>query len=146
MKFAFVYLFIFISGIFATEAASQTMKISIVAKNISTRDLMQEIEKQTDYLFVYKKDEINLQRKVTVNATDKTVAEVLNQAFGRTDIVYAVEGSNIMLMKKGEENYPSAVAQQKGRIINVSLPIPREKQLSERMSQSKVQPSVLLQI
>lgn len=118
MKFAFVYLFIFISGIFATEAASQTMKVSIVAKNISTRDLMQEIEKQTDYLFVYKKDEINLQRKVTVNATDKTVAEVLNQAFGRTDIVYAVEGSNIMLMKKGEENYPSAVAQQKGRIIN----------------------------
>lgn len=55
MKFAFVYLFIFISGIFATKAASQTMKISIVAKNISTRDLMQEIEKQTDYLFVYKK-------------------------------------------------------------------------------------------
>lgn len=118
MKFAFVYLFIFISGIFATKAASQTMKISIVAKNISTRDLMQEIEKQTDYLFVYKKDEINLQRKVTVNATDKTVAEVLNQAFGQTDIVYAEEGSNIMLMKKREENYPSAVAQQKGRTIN----------------------------
>ena len=118
MKLAFVYLFILVSGIFATETASQTMKVSIIAKNISTEDLMQEIEKQTDYLFVYKKEEINLHRKVNVNATDKTVAEVLNQVFKQTDIVYAIEGSNIMLMKKGKENLPSTITQQKGRIIN----------------------------
>ncbi|WFE86215.1 MULTISPECIES: TonB-dependent receptor [Parabacteroides] len=118
MKLAFVYLFILVSGVFATEADSQTMKVSIVAKNISTQDLMQEIEKQTDYLFVYNKNEINLHHKVTVNAADKTVAEVLNQAFDQTDITYAVEGSNIMLMKKGEENRSSAIAQQKTRTIN----------------------------
>ena len=53
MKLAFVSIFIFASGIFATEATSQTAKVSIVANNISTQDLMLEIEKQTDYLFVY---------------------------------------------------------------------------------------------
>lgn len=99
MKLTFISLFIFVSGVFAIEATSQTMRVSIVAKNISTQELMQEIEKQTDYLFVYNKNEVNLNRKVTVNATNKTVAEVLKKVFEQTDVVYAMEGSNIMLMK-----------------------------------------------
>lgn len=116
MKIAFVALFIVVSGLFATEASSQTMRISLVAKNISTQELIQKIEKQTDYLFVYEKDDVNLNHKVNVDATNKTVVEILNQVFDQTDIAYAVEGSNIMLMKKGQGNHPSKT-QQKGRTI-----------------------------
>ena len=108
MKLVFVYLFIFVSGVFATEATSQTTRVSIVAKNISTQELMQEIEKQTDYLFVYNKNEVNLNRKVTIQATNQTVIEVLNKAFSQTDIAFAMEGSNIMLMKiESKETSPS---------------------------------------
>ena len=117
MKLVFVYLFIFVSGVFATEATSQTTRVSIVAKNISTQELMQEIEKQTDYLFVYNKNEVNLNRKVTIQATNQTVIEVLNKAFSQTDIAFAMEGSNIMLMKK-ESKETSPSIQQKGRTIN----------------------------
>lgn len=117
MKLAFVSIFIFASGIFATEATSQTAKVSIVAKNISTQDLMLEIEKQTDYLFVYNANEVNLNRKVTIQATNQTVAEVLNKAFDQTDIIYAMEGSNIMLIKKETRN-KTLSTQQKARTIN----------------------------
>ena len=117
MKLVFVYLFIFVSGVFATEATSQTTRVSIVAKNISTQELMQEIEKQTDYLFVYNKNEVNLNRKVTIQATNQTVIEVLNKAFSQTDIAFAMEGSNIMLMKK-ESKETSPSIQQKGHTIN----------------------------
>lgn len=117
MKIAFVSLFVFAAGIFATEAAAQTAKVSIVAKNISTQDLMLEIEKQTDYLFIYNKNEVNLKRKVTIQATNQTVAEVLNKAFNQTDIVYAMEGSNIMLMKK-EAGLTNSSTQQKELTIN----------------------------
>ena len=87
MKLVFVYLFIFVSGIFATEATSQTTRVSIVAKNISTQELMQEIEKQTDYLFVYNKHEVNLNRKVTIQANNQTVIEVLNKAFNQISLL-----------------------------------------------------------
>ena len=117
MKLTFILLFIFISGIFASEALSQTMRVSIDAKDISTQELMQEIEKQTDYLFVYNKDEVNLNRKVSIRATNQTVAEVLNKVFNQTDVIFAMEGSNIMLMKKeSEESLP--VTQQKDITIN----------------------------
>ena len=92
MKLTFILLFIFISGIFASEVSSQTMRVSIDAKDISTRELMLEIEKQTDYLFVYNKDEVNLNRKVSIRATNQTVAEVLNKVLNQTDVIFAMEG------------------------------------------------------
>ena len=100
MKLAFMCLFVFVSGLFATEASSQTARVSIVANSISTKRSYREIEKQTEYLFVYNKNEVDLNQTVTINADNKTVAEILNKTFGNTDIVYAMEGSNIMLMKK----------------------------------------------
>ncbi|WP_455640963.1 TonB-dependent receptor [Parabacteroides sp.] len=120
MKLVFVSLSIFISGIFATEVSSQTARVSIIADNISTGDLIQEIEKQTDYLFVYNKNEVNLNRTLAIQATDKTVAEVLNKVFTHTDIIYAMEGSNIMLMRKKQEETEPALPQ-KEKIINGTI-------------------------
>lgn len=99
-------------GVFATGNA-QTMRVNIQADNVSTGKILSEIEKQTDYLFVYNKNEVDLKRKTSVNAVNKTTAEVLSTIFNGTDIIYAIEGENIMLMRK-EQNLavvPDAVQQ-----------------------------------
>ena len=70
---------------------------------MSTGKVISEIEKQTDYLFVYNVNEVNLKRNVKVNAQNKSVAEVLNKVFEGTDIYYAMEGKNIMLMSKAKD-------------------------------------------
>ena len=48
-------------------------------------------------------NEVYLKRNVKVHAQDKPVAEVLNEVFEGTDIYYAMEGKNIMLMNKAKE-------------------------------------------
>ncbi len=99
-------------GVFATGNA-QTMRVNIQADNVSTEKILSEIEKQTDYLFVYSKNEVDLKRKTSVNAVNKTTAEVLSTIFDGTDVIYAIEGENIMLMRK-EQNLavvPDAVQQ-----------------------------------
>jgi len=100
MKIFCLFSFLFISGVFASEVKSQTAKISIHANRMSTLQLIEEIEHQTDYLFVYSKDEINMNRAVKVDVTEQPVAAVLKKAFENTDVVYAMEGTNIMLMKQ----------------------------------------------
>ena len=75
-----------------------------------------EIEKQTDYLFVYNVNEVNLKRNVKVNAQNKSVAEVLNKVFEGTDIYYAMEGKNIMLMSKAKDG---EVAQQANKVTGI---------------------------
>lgn len=99
-------------GVFATGNA-QTMRVNIQLDNVSTEKVLSEIEKQTDYLFVYNKKEVDLKRKTSVNAVNKTTAEVLSTIFDGTDVIYAIEGENIMLMRK-EKNLavvPDAVQQ-----------------------------------
>ncbi|WP_321332363.1 TonB-dependent receptor [uncultured Bacteroides sp.] len=108
MRIAILSLFLFAGGIFATEVNSQVMKVSISAKNVSARNIISEIEKQTDYLFVFNVDEVNLNRKVNVDANNRTVAEVLNRVFDGTGVYYAMEGKNIMLMSKADKAIASA--------------------------------------
>ena len=103
MRNTLLALFVFAGTAFATESYSQTMKVTVVADNVSTGKVISEIEKQTDYLFVYNVNEVNLKRNVKVNAQNKSVAEVLNKIFEGTDIYYAMEGKNIMLMSKAKE-------------------------------------------
>ena len=116
MKITALILFIFVGTTFATETYSQTMKVTVVADKISTDKVIHEIEKQTDYLFVYKVNEVNLKRTVQVNAENKSVAEVLNKVFEGTDIYYAMEGKNIMLMSKAKAG---VTAQQTNKVTGV---------------------------
>ena len=115
MKITFASLFIFITGLFATEASSQVAKVSINSENIKIQALINQIEQQTDYLFIYNKNEVDLNRKVTVKAENKPVAEVLQNIFDNTDIVYAMQGNNIMLMK-GEKAENPIITQTTKRI------------------------------
>lgn len=117
MKITTLILFIFAGTAFATETYSQVMKVTVMADKISTGKVINEIEKQTDYLFVYNVNEVNLKRTVQVSAENKSVAEVLNKVFEGTDIYYAMEGKNIMLMSKAKEN--SSVQQTENKIKGV---------------------------
>ena len=116
MRNTLLALFVFAGTAFATESYSQTMKVTVVADNVSTGKVISEIEKQTDYLFVYNVNEVNLKRNVKVNAQNKSVAEVLNKVFEGTDIYYAMEGKNIMLMSKAKDG---KVAQQANKVTGI---------------------------
>lgn len=99
MKLTFITLFLSTTGMFAS-VNSQNTRVNIHVNNANTQIVLNEIEKQTDYLFVYDTKEIDLNRKVSVEAQNKTVADVLSSVFTQTDISYAMEGNNIMLMRK----------------------------------------------
>ncbi len=100
MKITCFLLFVLASGLFAAPANSQVAKVSITLKNASVAKVIDAIEKQSDYLFVYSKNEIDLTRKVSVDIDQQSVAEVLSEVFDKTNVIYAMEGTNIMLMTR----------------------------------------------
>jgi TonB-linked SusC/RagA family outer membrane protein len=99
MKITMFALFMFAGTVFATGSYSQVKRVTVVSNNITMGKVINEIEKQTDYLFVYNVKEVNLNKNIHINARNKTVAEVLNKMFDGTDVGYAMEGKNIMLKK-----------------------------------------------
>ena len=116
MKMIVLFLFVFISGVFAGNANSQETKVSISKNNKLIREILGEIERQTDYLFVYSEKEVDVNQRKTVNVSQQRVADVLSSLFRSTNVGYAMEGHNIMLMAKTTQ---TDAAQQKRHITGV---------------------------
>lgn len=112
-------LLVICTSLYALDISSQTTKVTITADNVTSKEVIYEIERQTDYLFVYDND-VNLNRKISITAKNKTVAEVLNKVFAKTNIYYAMEGKNIMLMCTSASN-DSSQQQQKSKITGVVM-------------------------
>ena len=100
MKLASLFGTICVSSVFAVNVNSQSLRVSIHANQEQAKEVIKQIEEQTDYLFVYNHDKVNLNSTVTIQANNETVAKVLNQMFAGTDIIYAIQGNNILLMHK----------------------------------------------
>jgi TonB-linked SusC/RagA family outer membrane protein len=83
-----------------TKSFAQNAKVNIVANNISISELISKIEEQTDYLFVYNKNEIDASRKVDVKSRNETVSSILSTAFKGTNVTFTQEGNHIVLSNK----------------------------------------------
>ena len=104
-----------VSSAFALNVNSQSLRVNIHANQKQAKEVIKQIEEQTDYLFVYNHDKVNLNNTVTIQVNNETVAEVLNQMFAGTDIIYAMQGNNILLMQK------DAVVQQSGKVVTGTI-------------------------
>lgn len=115
MKLTSLFGVLCVSSAFAVNVNSQSLRVNIHANQKQAKEVIKQIEEQTDYLFVYNHDKVNLNNTVTIQANDETVAEVLNQMFAGTDIIYAMQGNNILLMQK------DAVVQQSGKVVTGTI-------------------------
>jgi TonB-linked outer membrane protein, SusC/RagA family len=123
MRATILLLLMFASSLLATNVHSQVAKVNISVKNSPVIQVLRTIESQTDYLFVYDKNEIDLTREVNLETGSHAVSEILSEMFSETNVVFAMNGSNIMLMVK-----PSGVQQQKtvsGKVTDTTgAPLP----------------------
>ena len=82
---------------------SQSARISIPRSELRVGEILDKIEAQTEYLFVYNKKSVDVRRTVNVDADNQPVSEVLDEIFNGTDIRYVMEGKNIVLTKQNEK-------------------------------------------
>lgn len=75
---------------------SENALITIRKSNVDLLNIMGDIEKQSNYLFVYNKD-VNVRKNTTIDITDKPLNEVLNNLFNNSNIRFTIEGSYILL-------------------------------------------------
>jgi TonB-linked SusC/RagA family outer membrane protein len=61
--------------------------------------VLNEIEKQTDFLFVYN-NHVNVNRKVSVNLNRASLEKTLDNLFKGTDVKYSIDGTYILLSTK----------------------------------------------
>ena len=77
---------------------SQNTKVSLNLKDATIEQVFREIESKTEFKFLYKNKEIELNRKVSINVKNKNINEILGQLFKDTKIGFKVyENRQIIL-------------------------------------------------
>ena len=108
-------LFVFCSN--ATEAFAQNARISINKNNVRLDEILNEIERQTDYLFVYN-NQINSKQRHSIKAKNKAVSEVLNELLSNVGFNYTLEGKHIVLAKNEKKTLNAeAETQQQPKVV-----------------------------
>lgn len=81
---------------YAGNVHSQNARVSIRMNNVKLDKILNEIESQTDYLFIYN-NQVNIDKIASVRAKNEAVAQVLDKILANTGINYELEGTHIIL-------------------------------------------------
>src|SRR3989339_70658 len=81
MRFTIFIVFITLTQGFAASSFSQQVKLSLNMKNARLEEVIDEIEKKSDFFFLYNKDRVNIDQKVDIQVDEQGLNEVLDKVF-----------------------------------------------------------------
>ena len=92
-------------------ANAQNLKKPLTMSSVSVEKVLSEIEKNSEYLFMFSDSKIDTQRTVSITTGSLNVDDVLKELFSGTSVVWKKEGSKIILtIGKSQPTKPTASA------------------------------------
>ncbi len=127
MKLQLVFILGFILQSYATVSQAQNKRLNLKFENTTLKEVLQTLEDQTDFSFIYKDEQINSGSKVSGSFQGKLVTEVLDSVLKNEDLSYTIKGKVIVILPKEFELYadqPKAITV-KGKVSDSSgAPLP----------------------
>ena len=115
MKLTLFFLLAALMHVSASVYSQQT-KLSISMRDVTVKEVLKQIEDQSEFFFLYKNIDIDVNRIVSVDIKEKSVENLLDQIFNGTTVAYEVVNRQIVLTDKTKENPLPASQQQKKTI------------------------------
>ena len=124
----FILILICTTGLLASfgKSYSQTNNLSLDFKRTSIESVLNYIESNTEFSFMYDNKKIDIRREVDINVKNKTIENILDQLF-ENKAVYQIIGKHIIITpKESQSNFNNQ--QQKsitGKVVDLSgAPLP----------------------
>lgn len=103
MKLTLLLLFVTVLTGIAADSYSQSTKLTLKLENVRIEDLLNKIEDQSQFRFFYN-EEINLDKKVSIDVSTETIANILEKVFADKKIQYEIVGRQIILSNGIDSN------------------------------------------
>jgi len=117
MRIAVILMILGILQARANDAYSQKTRLSLNFSETELVKVLDKIESESDFYFLYNEKLLNPERKVTIDVKDQLIGVILDDLFIGTDVKYTIIGRKIILAP----SYLSADLQQKvvtGRVTD----------------------------
>ena len=113
MRITIFILLVTLSQTFAIDSYSQRAKLTLDFKDKRVEEVIDAIEENSEFYFLYNKDMIDVDRKIDISVTKGSVNEVLEQVFKNTDISYSIRDRLILLINSKVKKFaPEIINQQ----------------------------------
>lgn len=100
-RFRITFLFLLATIGFIRPVSAQTAEaaktITLNVQNRPIKEVLTLIERQSDYIFVYYDNILDIHRKVTLKVTNQPISAVLKQLFAGTDNTWKLSGRQIVI-------------------------------------------------
>lgn len=110
MKLVALFLTIGISISYAGNSYSQATTLSLELKNKTVREVFNEIEKSSEYIFLYNRETLDPDRVVSISVEKETISDVLDKLFAGTNNIYKVSDRQVYI-SKAEKLQQAAIAE-----------------------------------
>ena len=125
-------MLLFLAGLMQVSATvySQATRFNFKAENKQIVDVLREIEESSNFRFFYIREQVEVEKQVTVTANGATVEQILDELFADRGINYKVMDDNLVLLSpdKAISSMESLSSQQKtltGKVTDQSgQPLP----------------------
>ena len=116
MKLSTLFIFYVFFTLQANTSYSQNAKISLDLKNVSIGELIDEIESSSEFRFIYKIKDVNLNRSISIKVKKESINKILNEVFFKTNTSYTIVDRQIFLIEKEEPIIQKQVANESNKI------------------------------
>jgi len=134
LKMKLLTLFIF-AGTMALTAStySQQTKIDLRLENSSVIEVLNTIERNTEFIFIYNGNLLNsdAQKSISISVKDQKIEKVLDQIFQGMDVAYRIDDRQVFLYKKDEQRKLESIDSR------IETEQPQKKEISGTVKDSK---------
>ncbi|WP_461639380.1 SusC/RagA family TonB-linked outer membrane protein [Labilibaculum euxinus] len=126
MRFTIFILLVSVSQTFAVKSYAQLTKISLDMTNVSVEEVIDQIESNSEYFFMYNNDLIDVSRKVDIKVEEIKIDQVLDKLFEDTNVSYSILDRHILLVNsEGKEKNNLQQKSVSGKITDPNgIPLP----------------------
>ncbi len=103
MKICLFFLLISIASATASVGYSQNTKLTLNLQNATFQELIKEIESQSEFIFVFYDNVLNLDKKVNIKANNQPIEKILEQVMESTGNTFTIFDRQIVIGKKDSE-------------------------------------------
>ena len=99
-KFLCIALMLLLMPCFAHYSYAQDSRISLKVENATLGDVISQLEKESKVYFTYNHNQVDVNKTISINATNQTLGQILDQVLAGTDTGYKMEDGHVVLFQK----------------------------------------------
>ncbi len=97
MRYTLTLLLITASFALAVEGYSQKARVSVFMENAPVKEVLDEIERTSEFYFLYSNKLVDVDRKVNIQADNQSIKDILSGLFAGSNVDYVVMDRQIVI-------------------------------------------------